>query len=186
MGTLETDADLWRDALAGDGDAFGALFDRHRDRVFRHAYRLVQHAADAEDTLAAAFLELWRRRRAVRLVDDSVLPWLLLTATNCARNLARSRRRHHAVLDALPREPGEADAPPDPMDRTLVASISRLRPRDARLLALVALADLEIREAAPLVGLSPGAARVRLHRIRATLQDDLGHTTRADYLTEMS
>lgn len=186
MGTLETDAGLWRDALAGDGEAFGALFDRHRDRVFRHAYRLVQHTADAEDTLAAAFLELWRRRGAVRLVDDSVLPWLLLTATNCARNLARSRRRYGAVLEALPREAGTVDAPQDPMDATLVAAISRLRPRDARLLALVAVADLEIQEAALVVGLSPGAARVRLHRIRATLQDDLGHTTRADYLTEMS
>ncbi|WP_082484900.1 RNA polymerase sigma factor [Microbacterium sp. Leaf151] len=183
MGTIETDADLWREAVAGDGAAYGALFDRHQGRVFRHAYRLLQHVPDAEDATAAAFLELWRRRGAVRLVDGSVRPWLLLTATNCARNLTRSRRRYQAVLDALPRE-STVDPPPDPLDAALVAAIARLRPRDARLLALVALGDLEIGEAALVVGLTPGAARTRLHRIRATLQSDLGRSVRAPHLTE--
>ncbi|WP_396133584.1 RNA polymerase sigma factor [Arthrobacter sp. 1088] len=45
---------------------------------------------DAEDATAAAFLELWRRREGVRLVDGSILPWLLVTTTNTARNLQRS------------------------------------------------------------------------------------------------
>ncbi|MDI9890509.1 RNA polymerase sigma factor [Microbacterium sp. IEGM 1404] len=186
MGNLDSDADLWRDALAGDGDAFGAVFDRHRDRVYRHSYRLVPHVADAEDVLAAAFLELWRRRGAVRLVDGSVLPWLLLTATNCARNLTRSRRRYQSVLDALPRDAVVVDPPADPLDAVLVAAVARLRPRDARLLALVALGDLEIADAAALVGLTPGAARVRLHRVRAALRQDLGADTRTGYLTETS
>ncbi|WP_254845510.1 sigma factor-like helix-turn-helix DNA-binding protein [Microbacterium sp. RURRCA19A] len=68
----------------------------------------------------------------------------------------------------------------------LVAAIARLRAPDARLLALVALGDLEVADAAALVGLTPGAARVRLHRIRASLRHDLGAHTRAEYLTEPS
>ncbi|WP_246019081.1 RNA polymerase sigma factor [Arthrobacter crusticola] len=50
------DGGLWSRSLAGDGDAFGVLFDRHRDRVYRHAYRLAPNRADAEDVSAAAFL----------------------------------------------------------------------------------------------------------------------------------
>lgn len=33
----ETDEDLWRKCIAGDADAFGVLFDRHADAVFRYS-----------------------------------------------------------------------------------------------------------------------------------------------------
>jgi RNA polymerase sigma-70 factor (ECF subfamily) len=65
---LERDEPLWRRSLDGDGDAFGRLFDRHRARVYRHACRLTATRHDAEDVVASAFLELWRRRGDVRLV----------------------------------------------------------------------------------------------------------------------
>lgn len=93
----------WRRALDGDGEAFGRLFDAHSARVFRHARRLTSDVHDAEDVVAAAFLELWRRRRDVRTVNDSVLPWLLVTATNLSLNHGRGLRRYRSLLDRLPR-----------------------------------------------------------------------------------
>ncbi|HMH58661.1 MAG TPA: sigma factor, partial [Galbitalea sp.] len=76
----------WADALRGNGEAFGRIFDRHRHRhrLFRHSYRLVAVTADADDIVSIAFLEAWRRADAVRFVDGSMLPWLLVTATNSA------------------------------------------------------------------------------------------------------
>ncbi|WP_240720959.1 RNA polymerase sigma factor [Pseudarthrobacter sp. NamE2] len=72
MGNLESDeGSLWSLSLGGDGEAFGVLYDRHRDRVFHHAYQLAGNHHDAEDTMAAAFLELWRRRAKVRVVEGS-------------------------------------------------------------------------------------------------------------------
>lgn len=50
---------------AGDGMAFGLIFDRHQARVFKHAYRFASSRQDAEDLVAGAFLELWRRRDRV-------------------------------------------------------------------------------------------------------------------------
>ncbi len=100
---LESDAELWRRSLDGDGQAFGLLFDRHRARVYAHACRLASTRHDAEDVVASAFLELWRRRADARLVDGSVLPWLLIAATNIGRNAARGTRRHRQFLDRLPR-----------------------------------------------------------------------------------
>jgi hypothetical protein len=62
MGNVEADdGGLWERSLKGEGEAFGLLFDRHRDRVFRHAYRLSGQRHDAEDIMSTAFLELWRR-----------------------------------------------------------------------------------------------------------------------------
>ncbi len=50
MGTMNhNDGDLWSRSLTNDGVAFGVLFDRHRDRVYRHAYRLAQNAAELNE-----------------------------------------------------------------------------------------------------------------------------------------
>lgn len=64
----------WADARAGSSVAFAAVYDRHRERVYRLALRLSENRHDAEDVTASAFLELWRRRTDVRLVGGSVLP----------------------------------------------------------------------------------------------------------------
>ena len=93
----------WAAVLESDGNAFAAVFDLHRDRVYHHALRMTTSVHDAEDVAAAAFFELWRRRRSVHLVNDSVLPWLLVTTTNLARNLTRGLRRYRALLATLPR-----------------------------------------------------------------------------------
>jgi RNA polymerase sigma-70 factor (ECF subfamily) len=76
----EDEATAWAAVLDSDSDAFVAIFDKHRDRVYRHALRITENVHDAEDVTAGAFLELWRRQKAVRVVDGSVLPWLLALA----------------------------------------------------------------------------------------------------------
>jgi DNA-directed RNA polymerase specialized sigma24 family protein len=47
----------WVRAVSEDSDAFGAIFDLHRDRVFGHSLRLVRSVPDAEDVTALVFLE---------------------------------------------------------------------------------------------------------------------------------
>ena len=178
MTTITDEAALWSRARSGDGRAFAALFDAHRDRAFRHALRLVASAHDAEDVVAAAFFELWRRRDAVPVVDDSVLPWLLVTTSNLARNSGRGVRRHRAAIDRLPRsqhleDPAETAAERIARDE-LVAAVRALGDPDAALVLLTALEGCTPSEAAVALGLSPGAARVRLHRARRRLQARLG------------
>jgi RNA polymerase sigma-70 factor (ECF subfamily) len=179
----------WQRGLAGDADAFGMIYDLHSDRVFRHAYRILQNQADAEDATAVSFLELWRRRSHVRVVDGSVLPWLLVTATNACRNLDRSRRRYRRLLNELPHGANGPSAESVALeavtvDTDVAAALRDLSPRDARLLALVALEGYSVTDAAGVLGVSPGAARTRLHRVRATLKRSLGHDTLESYLTQ--
>lgn len=169
---------LWQRSLAGDGEAFGRLFDLHRDRVFRHARRLAASRQDAEDVTASAFLELWRLRARVRLVDGSVLPWLLVTTTNFGLNAARSRRRYQRFLERLPRDAEPADVADTAsglvVDARLHEAMRSLRPKDAQLIALVALEGYAVGDAAACLQLSPAAARARLHRTRRQLRDALG------------
>jgi RNA polymerase sigma-70 factor (ECF subfamily) len=177
---LESDEALWRRSLGGDGEAFGLLFDRHRDRVFTHACRLAQTRHDAEDVVASAFLELWRRRARVRLVDGSVLPWLLVTATNVGRNTARGTRRYRQFLERLPRpedQPDAADVALDMhalgIDARLSVGLRALNQTDAQLFVLVALEGYPVAVAAEQLELSESAARSRLHRVRTRLREQL-------------
>lgn len=180
---------LWERGAAGYGAAFGELFDMHRDRVFRHAYRILQDPHDAEDAAAVAFLELWRRRRQVRLVEGSPLPWLLATTTNVCLNLSRATRRYRDFLTTLPHGTHVPSAEDTALhglaaDGDLAAALATLSSAEAELFALVALEGFSVTDAAAAVGVSPAAARTRVHRIRNRLQQHLGHHSLAGYLSQ--
>jgi RNA polymerase sigma factor (sigma-70 family) len=172
-----SDRVLWDAVLHGDGESFGVVFERHRDRVFRHALRAVDNHGDAEDVTAIAFLELWRRRAAARLVDDSILPWLLVTANYATRNLKRTRRRHARLLARLPHPLPEADvsessdvrldnAPQMAALERAIAALSRL---DRDLLTLTALEGYTLHQASETLGITYGAAKTRMSRARGRL-----------------
>ncbi|MEV7997752.1 MULTISPECIES: RNA polymerase sigma factor [Pseudarthrobacter] len=169
MGDIETTDDrLWSRSLQGEGDAFGLLFDRHRDRVFRHAYRLAGDRIDAEDIMSTAFLELWRRREKVRLVERSVLPWLLVTTTNVARNSRRAARRYQGLLKSLPRSEDARHASdiPDTVDRNVALALGTLNATDLRLVSLVVFEEFSLADAAAALGMTAGTAKTRMHRAR--------------------
>jgi RNA polymerase sigma factor (sigma-70 family) len=163
----------WRSALGGDGEAFGRVFDRHRERIYRRGYRLVPTPADADDVVAIAFLEAWRRRDSIRFVEGSMLPWLLMTATNASRNLSRSSRRYSALLWKLPPETDHPD-PADGIDdgETQVA-LRALSLDDQRIVTLCVLEGYSEREAAIVLGIPPGTVKSRLFRAKGRLRRGL-------------
>lgn len=176
-----SESEDWAAALRGDKEAFATVFDLHKDRVYRHALRLVSNVHDAEDVTAGAFLELWRRRRAVRLVDGSVLPWLLVTATNLSRNTARSLRRYRALLGSLPRSAPAPDADEVALNSIEEAraaegvrkALSSLSSTDSAIITLTFWEGFSPAQAALALGISDGAARIRLHRARAKMASAL-------------
>jgi RNA polymerase sigma-70 factor (ECF subfamily) len=143
---------------------------------------------DAEDVTAAAFLELWRRRKSVRVVDDSVLPWLLVTATNLARNLARNLRRYRALIGTLPRAEAASSAADIAVERIeeerigeqVRQALGSLSTADAALLGLTMFEHYSPAQAAASLGISDGAARTRLHRARTRMATALGASLGGD------
>lgn len=168
------DDDDWALALAGDGDAFGRIFDRHRDRIRRHSHGLVVSPADAEDVVAVTFLEAWRNRRRVRLVDGSLLPWLLVTATNVSRNVRRSSRRYASALSRLP-PPTAIDLAPG--DGAATRALRDLSIDDRRVITLCVLYDFTAVEAAHVLGVPVGTVKSRLSRAKQRLATHLDPTT---------
>ncbi|MET3175956.1 UNVERIFIED_ORG: RNA polymerase sigma factor (sigma-70 family) [Arthrobacter sp. UYCu721] len=174
-----TDEVLWKLVVNGDGEAFGALFDRHRDRVLRHALRVVGSGHAAEDVTAMVFYEAWRRREYVRMVNGSIVAWLLVTANNTIRNDLRQRRRYKNFLNRLPapaHSPDIAEAFADEDQQefeaiTLDQAFARLRQADRNVLTLCVVEEMSIRDAATALGIPEGTVKSRLNRAKARLGD---------------
>lgn len=140
-------------------------------------------AADAEDLTAVVFLELWRRRDSARFVDRSLLPWLLVTAGNVARNATRSRRRYEKFLAKLPApevEPDFSQAVHEQLDsrpatEALNTAIAELSAVDQALITLTVVEGIALDDAAMALGLTYGAAKTRLSRVRRRLRDSHPH-----------
>ncbi|MDA8283419.1 MAG: sigma-70 family RNA polymerase sigma factor [Actinomycetota bacterium] len=178
MGWFPDEAAAWAAAVDGDAEGLAVVFDRYLDRVYRHALRLSGSRHDAEDLTAGAFLELWRRRRQVRMVDGSVLPWLLVTVTNLARNRARGLRRYRRLLASLPRTESIHPGADDILDQQIAAgsakrlqqALGQLSASQAALVSLVSFEGYTPAQAAGVLGITPAAARTRLHRARRRIE----------------
>ena len=172
-----SEVDLWSRAIDDDAIAFGRVFEMHADRVFGHCLRLTQSSADADDVTALVFLEAWRRRKAVPVIDGSIIGWLLVTANYTARNLARSMRRHRLAMSKLPLLVDEPD-PTSAVDHRIDAAandigvmvaFSSLSRHDQDVLALCVLEELSLAHAAHALRVPIGTVKSRLSRAKARL-----------------
>lgn len=133
-------------------------------------------AATADDVLGETLLVLWRR------LDDvppgAAVPWAVGVARLQLANAARGARRQERVAakEAVhaPAGPAPADPAAVAADRVLLErALAALRPADAELLRLWAWEDLDTKGLATVLGTTPGAVAVRLHRARRRLRAEL-------------
>src|SRR2546426_3965985 len=122
------DAALAHRAKAGDAQAFGALYDRYFERVYRYVYYRVREEAEAEDVTSEVF---FRALRAMPRYEprQPFLAWLYRIARNAVIDRARATRPRLSFEDALA-HPDAGDHIVDP-DAELLATDRRARLRTA-------------------------------------------------------
>jgi len=157
---------------AVEREKYAALYRRHVHVVYNYAWRRV--GDQAPDVVSETFLVAWRRMP--KLPDDEELPWLLGVARRVVANMIRARARDvrldRHLRAALAAGVGvvEPDHAASLCARDEVLSgLAKLNPRDQESLQLIAWEGLEVRDAARVVGCTPTAFAVRLHRARRRL-----------------
>jgi RNA polymerase sigma-70 factor (ECF subfamily) len=173
-----TDESLWRRSASGDGRAFAELYERHARTIYNYLFRRLADWSEAEDLTAVVFLEAFRRRKDVVIVEGKLLAWLYGIATNVLRNRRRALWRHRRLVGQLEREPCEA-VEPDAAARAQAAAqmraileqVSRLPRAQQDVIALCVWSNLSYDEAAIALGVPVGTVRSRLSRARAALTE---------------
>jgi RNA polymerase sigma-70 factor, ECF subfamily len=141
------------------------LFAEHAAAVRAYAARRVPSAA-ADDVVSDVFVVAWRR---LDDVPDDGLPWLLGCAQRIIANQRRSARRQAALRERLSREPTGAPGDQPVADSVLGDALAALSKGDREVLMLTAWEGLEPARAAAVMGCSPRAFSMRLHRARRRL-----------------
>ena len=174
-----------RQAAAGDADAFGRLFQRHRDRLWAVAIRTLSDPEEASDALQDAMISAFRRADSFR-GDSAVTTWLHRIVINaCVDRMRRKAARpvtggaDERTLDIL----AIGQATPDPSSSTDVSldvqsALRTLPPDQQAALVLVDMLGYSVADAAEVLGVSPGTVKSRCARGRARLLPRLSHLGR--------
>jgi RNA polymerase sigma-70 factor, ECF subfamily len=182
-----SDTDLLSAHVHGDREAFGALFARHRDRLWAVALRTMGNPDDAADALQDGMVAAFRRAGSFR-GEAAVTTWLHRVVVNACLDRIRAAkvRRAEALPDELDshRDRGSllTSTPEDPADRAIdderrrqvLEALSRI-PTDQR--AALVLVDMEgypVAEAAEMLECAVGTVKSRCSRGRAKLAELLG------------
>ena len=164
-------------AVARDREAFGALYDRHVVRVYRHIYYMMGNAAEAEDLTAQAFLQAWQAIDRYQVRGAPFVSWLLRIAHNLAVSYLRSRRDGSELPETLV-DHSRHNNPEEVLQRRaeeerVRQAILRLREEQRQVIMLRFVEDLEYREVAEIVGKSVAAVRVIQHRALNALRKQM-------------
>lgn len=158
---------------------FTTLFESTHRALLAYAVRRVTDPADAADIVAECFLIAWRRIDDVPVGSDA-RPWMFGVARRVLANARRGERRRLALADRLRDNLAEAAPPHDVGGSEIERALARLSDDDQEILRLVAWEELARDEIALVLGLSRTAVRVRLHRARKRLADQLAALAAAD------
>ena len=179
IGTAESD-DLVTRAKSGERQAFDELVRRTHADAFGLALRLTGNEQDARDVVQDAYLRAYKGLNRFR-GDARFSTWLYRIVANCAStHTTKKRRVRH---DELPDEALLAETSPD-NDPALRADFVALRDElenaiqnlPQRLRTVVVLRDgygLSHEAIAAELGISVSATKVRLHRARRRLREQL-------------
>lgn len=173
-----------------DDELFTALFEQSYADVLRYAARRSADASETADVAAETFVVAWRRRQDMPPVGER-RAWLFGVARNVLANQARSQERRNRLRSRLLADRAAAPAAAAGGVAGPVAdAFAALAARDREVLALVAWEGLRSEEVAVALGVSPAAARVRLHRARkrfaAALQEQQPAAAEEDRWTTQS
>jgi RNA polymerase sigma-70 factor (ECF subfamily) len=171
------DAELLRRSRKS-GAAFRVVYDRHAGRLYAFLTRRTGDATAAFELTAETFAEAWLSRE--RFVDrgEGVAPWLFGIARNVLATSIRDasierRARREVGLDAAadvtqPRADWLAG-----FDEDLAAAFADLSQQHRAVIEMRVLDGRPYADVARRLDITPGAARVRVHRGLASLRASL-------------
>ena len=187
-----SEAEAIERAKQGDGEAFEALYNLHKRRVYSLCLRMTANTAAAEDLTQEAFLQLFRKISTFR-GESAFSTWLHRMAVNVV--LMQLRKKGLPVVALEETMETEEEGPrkePGAEDLNLAGSIDRMQlqqsigalPPGYRMIFLLHdVEGYEHNEIAEMVGCSIGNSKSQLHKARMKLREFL-KTSRAEKATK--
>ena len=168
-------------ATQGESEAFGLLFDKYSDKIYRFIYFKISHKEEAEDLTANVFFKAWHY-----LTDDNekeirnIKNLLFTIARNLIIDWYRNRAKKQEVelkedsVHTINEIANKLDAKVE-ADK-LMAMIRSLKQDYQELIVLRFIEELSVNEIAKILNKSQVTVRVTLHRAMKKLKQLLGES----------
>jgi len=172
--------DLVERAIGGDKRAFGLLYERHLDAIYRYVFFRVGSPADAEDLTEDVFVSAWESLSGFQSsAPGAFLSWLYRIAHNRVVDFYRKRRPQSLTSERLALEETglpavEETAFLNHVTARLTQAVLQLDDTEQQVIILRFIEGLSHMEVAKIIGKSEGASRVIQHRALLNLKALLG------------
>jgi RNA polymerase sigma-70 factor (ECF subfamily) len=161
-------------AQGGDADAFGLLYERYVDLVYRYVYLRVGASHLAEDLTSETFTRALRRIDTFSWQGKDIAAWFITIARNLITDNGKSARFRMEVSTADMIDADRwVDGPEDEVfahlrDTRLFEAVKTLKPEQAECVVLRFMHGMSIAETALIIGKSQGAVKqLQLRALRA-------------------
>ncbi|HEX4429628.1 MAG TPA: ECF subfamily RNA polymerase sigma factor, BldN family [Frankiaceae bacterium] len=167
-----TVADLVARSQAGEPEAFGLLYDRYVDLVYRYIYYRVGSPTLAEDLVSETFLRALRRIDSFTWQGRDFAAWLVTIARNLIADHFKSGRYRLEITteDILESGPAQTTDGPESLvldsltNATLLSAVKKLNPEQQECIVLRFLQGLSVNETALAMGKNDGAIKALQYR----------------------
>ncbi len=177
---LDEERALSARACSGDRAAYGELYQRYVDKIYRYIYFKVGSRDETEDLTSQTFLKAWDAIADYEWRNHPFGAWLFRIAHNLVVDHHRARREHVALDDATPQLEGRTSRDalrPEQVLGELITmervrrAIGRLTEEQQQVLILRFFDELSTGEVADIMGKNSGAIRGLQFRALSALRD---------------
>lgn len=165
--------------LQGDHSSYATLVERHKDMVFTIAHRMLKNREEAEEIAQDTFMKAYRSLRKFRK-ESKFSTWLYRIVYNLSVSQLRKNKEQMSSLDDAENNIDIEDTH-NKMEQVEASershyvnqAIGNLKHDEKTIITLYYQEELSVNEIAEIVQLTHSNVKVKLHRARLKLYEEL-------------
>jgi RNA polymerase sigma-70 factor (ECF subfamily) len=177
------DIELIKRIATGDAAACRALVERHKSYAFTIAYRVLRHRENAEEAAQDAFVQAFKNLSSFNQ-EAKFTTWFYRIVFNAALMMKRRQKEPADDVDTARHVAADNRASDETKQNEqrfyITKALAKLSPEDATVLTLFYLKEQSLDEIAEVTGMSLANAKVRLHRARQRLANEMSGLLRTE------
>ncbi len=188
---FESDNVYIEKVLAGDQGAFRFLVDKHKDLVYTIALKITGKKEDAEEIAQDAFLKAYQKMSSFQS-RSKFSTWIYRIAYNTAISKVRKKKVIHLDIEDMSIDDSMIDNIQDEIseqhhkekNKLVDACLKKLNEKDYTIVSLFYLKEHTVDDISEITGLSKSNVKVKLHRIRNKLYEQMHQMMNNNFITE--
>lgn len=185
MITPQEENELIDRILAGEERCYASLVDQYKNYAFTIALKIVGNRAEAEEVAQDAFIKAFHYLKGFNR-QAKFSTWLYRIVFNAAISQKRKNRQQFVDIENRAIEsPDRLEAATEKEDKEvfIARAMERLNEADRLAIQLFYIREFSLEEVADLMGQQVNTVKVRIHRARQRLADELKSILKQEALT---